>query len=80
MSARVVVVVTPGCHLCETAITVVDEVCAEAGVSWKQQQLADLDAARQNEWRNYVPVVLIDDSVHDIFRVDRQRLAEALAD
>lgn len=80
MSARVVVVVTPGCHLCETAATVVGEVCGDLGVTWEQQQLADLDAAQQNEWRNYVPVVLIDDEVHDIFRVDRERLTKALSD
>ena len=57
---RVVVVVTPGCHLCETATLVVSEVCADIGVSWEQQQLAELDEAR------------------DIFRVDRQRLRDAL--
>ena len=80
MSARVVVVVTPGCHLCETAVGVVKDVCGAIGVTWEQQQLSDLDATRQNEWRNYVPVVLVDDAVHDIFRVDRERLVKALAD
>jgi len=76
--ARVVVVVTPGCHLCETATAIVSEVCAELGVSWEQQQLADLDEVRQNEWRNYVPVVVIDGAVHDVFRVEAQRLRDAL--
>lgn len=79
VTSRVVVVVTPGCHLCETASAIVSEVCAAAGESWEQRQLSDLDEAKQNEWRNYVPVVLIDDAVHDIFRVDRDRLRAALA-
>jgi hypothetical protein len=73
-----VIVVTPGCHLCETATSVVAEVCAEVGESCEQKQLADLDDTKQDEWRNYVPVVLIDGAVHDIFRVDRERLREAL--
>jgi len=76
--SRVVVVVTTGCHLCDAATAVVSEVCADIDVSWERQQLAELDGARQDAWREYVPVVLIDGAVHDIFRVDRQRLRDAL--
>lgn len=78
MSERVVVVVTPGCHLCETATRVVTEVCDEAGIGWRSVELATLDEAKQKEWRHYVPVVLIDDAVHEIFRVDPARLRAAL--
>jgi len=77
-AARVEVVTTPGCHLCETACTVVDEVCGTLGIGWRTVDLASLAEGRQNEWRNYVPVVLIDGEVHDIFRVDRARLRAAL--
>jgi hypothetical protein len=77
-SVRVEVVVTPGCHLCETACAAVDQVCAEVGTGWRSTELATLDESQQNEWRNYVPVVLVDGAVHDIFRVDPARLRQAL--
>jgi glutaredoxin len=77
-TARVEVVVTPGCHLCEAASAVVAEVCEGAGIGWRTVALTDLAEDRQAEWRNYVPVILIDGAVHDIFRVDPTRLGEAL--
>jgi hypothetical protein len=77
-SPRVEVVVTPGCHLCESACEVVDDVCAGIGIDWAAVELGSLAADRQNEWRNYVPVILIDGAVHDIFRVDPDRLRQAL--
>jgi hypothetical protein len=79
VSQRVTVVVTPGCHLCETASRIVDEVCTALGVGWRSTELDSLDEAKQNEWRNYVPVVLVDTEVHDIFRVDPDRLRSALS-
>ncbi len=76
---RVEVVVTPGCHLCETACAVVDQVCGGLGLGWRAVELAGLAEDRQHEWRNYVPVILIEGEVHDIFRVDPDRLRAALA-
>ncbi|HVY09223.1 MAG TPA: glutaredoxin family protein [Mycobacteriales bacterium] len=77
---RVEVVVNPGCHLCEDAVAVIERVCAELGVGWRSTNLADVaDAARRGEWREMVPVVLVDGAVHDIFRVDPARLRTALA-
>lgn len=78
-TARVEVVVTPGCHLCETACAVVADVCERQGLAWQSVALADLSEQQQAEWRNYVPVTLVDGAVHDIFRVDAARLAEALS-
>jgi hypothetical protein len=75
---RVVVVVTPGCHLCEDACKIVDQVCADLGMGWQSVELGTLDEAKQNEWRDLVPVVLIDGAVHEIFRVDPTRLRAAL--
>jgi hypothetical protein len=76
---RVVVVVNPGCHLCEDAVVVVEQVCAELGIGWRTVELAEVpDEARRAEWREMVPVVLVDGAVHDIFRVDAERLRVAL--
>jgi glutaredoxin len=77
---RVAVVVNPGCHLCEDAVAVVKRVCAELGIAWRTVDLASVeDDARRTEWREMVPVILIDGAVHDIFRVDGHRLRAALA-
>jgi hypothetical protein len=78
MSARVVVVVTPGCHLCEAAVAKVAEVCDALGVDWQAQELSMLDEQRQKEWRDWVPVTLVDGEVHDIFRVTPDRLRSVL--
>ena len=76
---RVVVVVTPGCHLCEDAAKVVSKVCTDLAIGWRSVELGSLDEAKQNEWRNYVPVVLVDGAVHEIFRVNPTRLRDALS-
>jgi hypothetical protein len=75
---RVVVLVTSGCHLCDDATAVVAAVCEPAGVSWTARDLLGLDAATQSQWREYVPVVLVDGAVHDVFRVSAERLTTAL--
>jgi hypothetical protein len=76
---RVLVVVNPGCHLCEDAVAVVSAVCGELAVGWRSIELAAVDEPRRSEWRELVPVVLIDGAVHDIFRVDPRQLREALS-
>ncbi len=75
---RVVVLVTPGCHLCADACAAVGAVCAELSIGWSSRELSELDEASQARWREYVPVVLVDGDVHDIFRVDADRLRAAL--
>ena len=78
-AARVVVVVNPGCHLCDDAVTAVDRVCTELGAAWRSINLADVeDPALARQWREMVPVVLVDGDVHDIFRVEESRLRAAL--
>jgi hypothetical protein len=74
-----VVVVTPGCHLCEDAVAKIAEVCDPLGVDWRVDELSTLDEKRQKEWRDLVPVTLVDGEVHDIFRVTPDRLRAALA-
>jgi hypothetical protein len=78
MARVVVVVVTPGCHLCEDAVSKVAEICKSLGVDWVAEELSTLDEQRQTEWRDWVPVTLVDGEVHDIFRVTRDRLRSAL--
>lgn len=77
---RVVVTVTPGCHLCDDACAVVAQVCGDHRVAWVSRPLSDLDPAAQARWRELVPVVEVDGRVHDVFRVDATRLGSALAE
>lgn len=75
---RVVVLVAPGCHLCEDACAVVAAVCAPLGIDWADRNLTDCDEATRGQWREYVPVVLVDGAVHDVFRASPDRLRAAL--
>jgi Glutaredoxin-like domain (DUF836) len=76
---RVVVVVSVGCHLCDDACAIVDQVCETLAIAWTARDLGELDEALRVKWREYTPVVLIDGEVHDIFRVSAERLRAALS-
>lgn len=75
---RIVLYSKPGCHLCDVARTVVEAVCAEAGESYDEVDISgseDLMARFAEE----IPVTFVDGRRHDYWRVDPQRLREALA-
>jgi hypothetical protein len=76
---RVVVVTKAGCHLCEDAAVVVAAVCGSLDVAWAPRELADVPEPQRSQWTELVPVVLVDDQVHDVFRVDADRLRDALS-
>jgi hypothetical protein len=71
--------VTDGCHLCEDACAIVSQVAADLDVTWDSRDLMAQDDATIKQWREYVPVVLIDGDVHDVFRVTADRLRAALS-
>ena len=49
-----------GCHLCEVAIEVVAEVCAELGTGYTTQDI-DTDPELLRRYTDEVPVVIFDD-------------------
>lgn len=68
----------PGCHLCDDARAVLDAVLAEhPGVAFDERSILD-DAELHDRFVEEIPVVLIDDRVHTIYRVDPARLRSAL--
>jgi hypothetical protein len=70
----------PGCHLCDDARAVVDEVLAGfPAVRMLEQSILDDPALHERYW-DEIPVVLIDGAVHTIYRVDAERLRAALAE
>lgn len=75
---RLTFVGKPDCHLCEDAHLVVDAVLVEfPGVTLEERSILD-DAELFAAYVEEIPVVLIDDRVHTIWKVDAARLRAAL--
>ena len=74
---RVVLYTKPGCHLCDEARAVVTRVCGEVGEDFDEVDIstsADLMARYGEE----IPVTFVDGVQHDYWRVDADRLRDAL--
>lgn len=78
---RLTLLSKPGCHLCDAARDVVTEVVAGLadGASVTVEERSILDDAELNarHW-DEIPVVLIDGVVHNIWRIDPERLRASL--
>lgn len=77
MSARVVLYTRVGCHLCDDARGVLQRVCADLGESYDEVDI-DADPALREAYGEEVPVTLVDGRRHAIWRLDEQRLRDAL--
>ncbi|MCL3863062.1 glutaredoxin family protein [Actinotalea sp. K2] len=80
---RLVLYVRAGCHLCEDARVVVEQVAAEAGESWAEVDIQDAGpqtATLVEEYGEKVPVVTVDGVPQGFWRVDAARLHRALQD
>ena len=78
VATRVLLIGKPGCHLCDEARQVVEEVCADLGVGWREESLVDNPrwAAR---YADFIPVVIVDGAEHAMWRVDPEGLRRTLA-
>lgn len=56
---------------------VIDLVCAQADVEWTEVSIID-DPRLAQRYADEIPVVLVDGRVHDIYRVNPERLRAAL--
>jgi hypothetical protein len=67
----------PGCSLCSTAREIVGRVAVEEGTDWIER---DVDAVPElaDAFGDRVPVLLLDGAEHAYWRVDEQRLRNAL--
>ncbi len=75
---RVTLLGKPGCHLCDDARDVVRAVLAEfPTVGFEERSILD-DPELRDRYAEEIPVVLIDDRVHTVWRVDADRLRTAL--
>ncbi len=75
---RITLIGRPGCHLCDDARVVVARVAADLGVGVREVSIAG-DAELTARYGEQIPVVLVDGEQHDYWRVDEQRLRDALA-
>jgi glutaredoxin len=75
---RVTLYGKPGCHLCDDARAIVEQVCAELGVGWAEVDITT-DPKLFEEYGEQIPVTFVDGKQHDFWRVDPVRLRKALA-
>ncbi len=66
-----------GCHLCEIAIDKVKSVKSELNFDL-QIRLIDNSLDLEKEFGEQVPVIIIDDKVHDYWGVDLERFITAI--
>jgi hypothetical protein len=76
--ARLELLTRPGCSLCTTARDIVARVAAETGTGWTERDVDD-DADLADAYGDRVPVVLLDGAEHAYWRVEEDRLRNALA-
>jgi glutaredoxin len=74
---KVTVYSRTGCHLCEIAIDLIKSVKQENNFSL-EIKLIDNDSELEKEYGEQVPVILIDEKVHDYWRVDLNRFTKAI--
>lgn len=78
---RLTLLSKPGCHLCDAArdvvVAVVEQLADPASVVVEELSILDDPALNEKYWEE-IPVVLIDGKVHNIWRVDPDRLRTAL--
>jgi glutaredoxin len=75
--ARITLLTRPGCHLCEYAREALARVRETTGTGWTEVNV-ESDPDLERDYGGRVPVVLLDGREHDYFRVDEQRLTQAI--
>jgi len=70
----------PGCHLCDDARAVVTSVMGDfSSVALEEFSILD-DTALYEKYVEEIPVLLVNGKVHNIWRVDPDRLRNALTE
>ena len=74
---KVTVISRTGCHLCEIAIDKINSVKNELKFELEIKLINDLPELEQ-EYGEQVPVIMIDNNIHDYWRVDIERFTKAI--
>ena len=75
---QVTLITRRGCHLCEEAETLLRRLSQEVGFPYAEIDV-DADLARQAEYSDRVPVILIDGREHGYWRVEEARFRAAVS-
>jgi glutaredoxin len=75
---HVTLVTRSGCHLCEDAEELLRRLSGEVGFGYTEIDV-DADPARQAEYSDRVPVILIDGREHGYWRVEEARFRAAVS-
>ena len=79
MSKKLVLISKPGCHLCDDAREIILQVLQDfPDASFEEKNMLD-DQKLIDAYSEEIPVVLIDGKQHSFWRVDPERLSEALS-
>ncbi len=74
---KVTVISRNGCHLCEITIDKINSVKDELKFELEIKLINDLPELEQ-EYGEQVPVIMIDNKIHDYWRVDIERFTKAI--
>jgi len=74
---KVTVFSRTGCHLCEIAIDKINSTKDELNFDL-EIKLIDADVELEKEFGEQVPVIMIDNKIHDYWRVDLDRFSKAI--
>ena len=74
---KVTVISRTGCHLCEIAIDKINLVKDQVKFELEIKLINDLPELEQ-EYGEQVPVIMIDNKIHDYWRVDIERFTKAI--
>jgi glutaredoxin len=74
---KVTVISRTGCHLCEIAIDKINLVKDQLKFELEIKLINDLPELEQ-EYGEQVPVIMIDNKIHDYWRVDIERFTKAI--
>ena len=75
--SKVTVISRTGCHLCEIAIDKINLVKEQLKFDLEIKLINDLPELEQ-EYGEQVPVIMIDNKIHDYWRVDIERFTKAI--
>lgn len=74
---KVTVYSRAGCHLCEIAIDKIKSAKMEVNFEL-EIKLIDNDLTLQEKYNDEVPVILINDQIHDYWRIDLERFIKEI--
>lgn len=74
---KVTVISRTGCHLCEIAIDKINSLKDQLKFDLEIKLINDLPELEQT-YGEQVPVIMIDDKIHDYWRIDTERFTKAI--